>query len=446
MDHIGTIILNDKDLKTALPRNEAYQIWDDKTTGLHVIVSPQGVKSFYLRYQFGGRRLRKKIGLYMKSGFKEPETTLATARRLARNYLNKISEGIDPFLETKRKVQQEEADALAKAARKTFAQLADDYIELYGKPHLNTVDKMIGMLERDVYPVIGAMALEDIKRQHISDIVTPIMKRGAKVQPNRVFEIVRQIFNWGIEQGRVGDMEYVPTDRMKPPMSKPISRDRFLSAQEIREVWSWLEQSERMNTLSQYVFKLILITGQRPGEVCQIQKSHISTHGNRHVWTIPAELHKNKVPHMVPLSEMAIEILQTVEDVKQDLDSPRRTNREPRFINSPFVFPSPQKLGRSFSRSTLNTILNRARKNEMTLERWVPHDLRRTCGTHITGMVKETREIMDQVLGHKNSKIGAVYDRYAYFDEKCRALDGWSRELRRILDGDRPAKVIPLYR
>ena len=438
--------MNDKDINNASPKSKRYEIWDDQVKGLHVRILPDGAKSFHLRYKIGDRYRKGKVGVYRAANATTTQTSLREARENAKAKLKLASKGIDPFLEVRLKVQQEEADALAKASRKTFAQLADDYIELYAKPHLNTVEKIIGMLERDVYPVIGAMALEDIKRQHISDIVTPIMKRGAKVQPNRVFEIVRQIFNWGIEQGRVGDMEYVPTDRMKPPMPKPISRDRFLSAQEIREVWSWLEQSERMNTLSQYVFKLILITGQRPGEVCQIQKSHISTHGNRHVWTIPAELHKNKVPHMVPLSEMAIEILQTVEDVKQELDSPRRTNREPRFINSPFVFPSPQKLGRSFSRSTLNTILNRARKNEMTLERWAPHDLRRTCGTHITGMVKESRQIMDQVLGHKDGKVGAVYDRYAYFDEKCRALDGWSRELRRILDGAEPAKVIPLYR
>ena len=32
------------------------------------------------------------------------------------------------------------------------------------------------------------------------------------------------------------------------------------------------------------------------------------------------------------------------------------------------------------------------------------------------------------------------------FDEKCRALDGWSRELRRILKGGgEGSKVIPLY-
>ena len=86
-----------------------------------MIVSPGGTKAFYLRYRFEGRLKKKRIALYMKSGFKEPETTLATARRLARNYLNKISKGIDPFLETKRKVEREEAYALANAARKTFA-------------------------------------------------------------------------------------------------------------------------------------------------------------------------------------------------------------------------------------------------------------------------------------------------------------------------------------
>ncbi len=71
-----------------------------------------------------------------------------------------------------------------------------------------------------------------------------------------------------------------------------------------------------------------------------------------------------------------------------------------------------------------------------------------TCATHITGLVKETREIMDQVLGHKDGNVGAVYDRYAYYDEKCRALDGWSRELRRILSGSHAdeGNVIPLYR
>jgi len=235
------------------------------------------------------------------------------------------------------------------------------------------------------------------------------------------------------------------------------------------------------------------VTGQRPGEVFQMEKERVTVYGNHHIWTIPSAIRKTDQTHVVPLPGMAIEILEQVEAEKKKLDyvdvetfNPRlgqclhcgtdlpvpknrdgrrirlqycsekcrsdravllrKSKREPSFINSPFVFPSPQYCGKPFSESTLNTVLNRARDNDMTLEHWTPHDLRRTAGTHISGLVKESREIMDQVLGHKDGKVGAVYDRYAYFDEKCRALNGWSRELRRILKGGgEGSNVNPLY-
>ena len=75
------------------------------------------------------------------------------------------------------------------------------------------------------------------------------------------------------------------------------------------------------------------------------------------------------------------------------------------------------------------TVLDRARDNDMTLEHWTPHDMRRTAGTHITGLVKREPRNHGSDAWHKDRKVGAVYDRYAYFDEKCRALVGWSREL-----------------
>lgn len=484
--------MNDNSIRSAQPRSGIYDIWDDQVKGLHVIVSPGGTKAFYLRYRFGGRLRKKRIALYMKSGFKEPETTLATARRLAKKHLNKISEGIDPFLETKRKVDQEEADALAKAARKTFAQLADDYMELHSKPHKDSWKRDQEILDRDVLPRLGAMPLEEIRKGDIADVTRPILKRGSPSAANHCFEVMRAIFNWGANEG-YGEVEYSPMSGMKAPAPKGDGRERVLSEEEIRTAWDWFENGSDMHELTRLIFKLTLVTGQRPGEVCQMEKEHVTVYGNHHIWTIPGTIRKNDHTHVVPLSGMAIEILEQIEDVKKDLDyvnvktydptlgqclhcgtnlpEPknrdgrrirlqycsekcrgdravflRKSKREPRFINSPFVFPSPQRRGKPFSESTLNTVLDRARENDMTLDHWTPHDLRRTCGTHVTGMVKETREIMDQVLGHKDGKVGAVYDRYAYFDEKCRALDGWSRELRRILDGVKgDSKIIPLY-
>ena len=69
------------------PHSGIYDVWDDQIKGLHVIVSPGGTKAFYLRYWFGGRLRKKRIALYMKSGFEELETILATARlALLRHY------------------------------------------------------------------------------------------------------------------------------------------------------------------------------------------------------------------------------------------------------------------------------------------------------------------------------------------------------------------------
>ena len=485
--------MNDIDIRSAQPRSGIYDIWDDQIKGLHVIVSPGGTKAFYLRYRFGGRLRKKRIALYMKSGFKEPETTLATARRLARNYLNKISEGIDPFLEVRRKVQQDEADAIAKAARKTFRQLADDYIELYSKPHKDSWKRDQEILDRDVLPRLGAMPLEEIRKADIADVTRPILKRGSPSSANYCFSVMRAVFNWGSNEG-YGGMEYSPMIGMKAPAPKGDGRERVLSEEEIRTAWDWFETGSDMHELTRNIYKLTLVTGQRPGEVCQMEKEHVSVYGNHHIWTIPGTIRKSGQTHVVPLSGMAIEILEQVEAEKKKLDyvdvetfNPRlgeclhcggglpvpknrdgrrirlqycsekcrsdravllrKSNREPRFINSPFVFPSPRTRGKCYAENTLTHALDRARENDMTLEHWTPHDLRRTAGTHITGLVKETREIMDQVLGHKDGKVGAVYDRYAYFDEKRRALDGWSRELRRILDGtEESATIIPLYR
>jgi len=478
--------MDDSSIKS-LPVNG--YLWDDKVTGLLLRHYKSGRKSFLLKYRFAGVIKKPKIGDYGKG---KEQLTLKQARIKAGKWLRDLDDGKDPAKERKRKAESAEADALAKAARKTFRQLADDYIELHAKPHKKSWQRDQDILDRDVLPRLGAMPLEEIRKGDIDDVTLPILRRGSPSAANHCFEVMRAILNWGANK-MYGGMEYSPMTGMKAPAPKGDGRERVLSEEEIRTAWDWFETGDDMHELTRLVFKLILVTGQRPGEVCQMEKEHVTVYNKRHIWTMPGAIRKSGQTHVVPLSGMAIEILEKVEGLKQDLDyvnvktyDPslgqclhcgaelpvpknrdarrirlqycsekcrgdravflRKSKREPRFINSPFVFPSPQQRGKCYSESTLNTALNRARDNDMTLEHWTPHDLRRTCGTHVTGMVKETREIMDQVLGHKDGKVGAVYDRYAYLDEKCRALDGWSRELRRILKGGgEGSKVIPLY-
>jgi integrase len=66
-----------------------------------------------------------------------------------------------------------------------------------------------------------------------------------------------------------------------------------------------------------------------------------------------------------------------------------------------------------------------------------PHDLRRTCGTTITGL-GFGRDAMDRILNHVEESVTDVYDRYEYADEDQRIMEAVSAHLLALANG-RPA-------
>ena len=60
------------------------------------------------------------------------------------------------------------------------------------------------------------------------------------------------------------------------------------------------------------------------------------------------------------------------------------------------------------------------------------HDLRRSATTHMSrqGLGKDVRS---RILNHKDLSVDAIYDRYAYFDEKAVALGEWHGFLKGLL-------------
>jgi hypothetical protein len=58
----------------------------------------------------------------------------------------------------------------------------------------------------------------------------------------------------------------------------------------------------------------------------------------------------------------------------------------------------------------------------------LPHDLRRTHGTTITGL-GFGREAMNRIQNHKECGIGSFYDRYAYADENKRIMQSVETKL-----------------
>ena len=127
-------------------------------------------------------------------------------------------------------------------------------------------------------------------------------------------------------------------------------------------------------------------------------------------WTIPAERSKNGLPHRVPLSDAAIDLLRELEDT-----------------DSPWVFPSPG--GEGHMRSTQKAIERLRKRASIELR---GHDLRRTAASFMTSM-GTPRLVVAKILNHVETSVTAVYDRHSYDREKREALDAWAIRLVEIL-------------
>ena len=68
------------------------------------------------------------------------------------------------------------------------------------------------------------------------------------------------------------------------------------------------------------------------------------------------------------------------------------------------------------------------------VEKFTPHDLRRTGATYMASSLKVERYIISQILNHTSDNGGAgaatnIYARYDYLEEKRTALIAWSEFL-----------------
>ena len=290
----------------------------------------------------------------------------------------------------------------------TVRDFADEYLEKYAKLKKKTWQADQRILEMYVLPVIGRTKMKEVTRRDLVAIIDTVTERGSFIMANRVHALLSKFFSFALERDVV---EMSPVYGMKKRASE-VPRTRFLSDEEITELWKWLG-----NSLSESVLKLILITGQRPGEVRKMEWKEI----NNDVWIIPSEKSKNGLVHAVPLPPMALDLLRQLKEKNQ---------------NSTYVFPARKITGEQNITGCLNeTGPIHAMKKIITKRNWDkparPHDLRRTVRSFLSKLgVKQ--EIAERLLNHKQTGISATYNQYDYFIEKKEALVLWNNYLKQL--------------
>jgi integrase len=163
---------------------------------------------------------------------------------------------------------------------------------------------------------------------------------------------------------------------------------------------------------------MLLVTGQRRGEVAGMKWSEMTADG----WRIPSERSKNSKGHLVPLSILAREILSDVPEIGD------------------LVF-------RSHNDAPLQGWSGAAKRLQKLcgpMEPWHFHDLRRTFATHLRSLGID-RLVVSKLLNHAEGGVTKIYDRYTADPEQAAAMERWANRLLEIISGAPATNVVQLH-
>lgn len=382
------------------------EIPDAALPGFYLVIQPSGAKSWAVRYRFGGKTRKLTIGPY-------PLFDLSAARTAAREALQMAARGQDPILERRAGVEA----ALA-AERDTVRAVAEQYVERQLKPNAKPryAVEAEALLRNHVVARWGDRRIGEITRRDAIALMDGLTDAGMGVGANRVFAAARALFNWALSREII---ETTPFLRLKPPVAE-ITRDRVLTDAEVRLVWL---AAERVGYPFGTMVQFLLLTAQRRDEVARMTWAEVDDDG---LWLIPAARTKNSREHLVPLPSPARAILEA---------APWITGR------SGFVLTTDGETASSnFAKNKTkldNAMLALAREaaaetgadpSKVELQPWRLHDLRRTAATGMARLGFPVH-VTEAVLNHRSgtiSGVAAIYNRYAYLDEKRTALEAWS--------------------
>jgi integrase len=383
-----------RSLKT--PATGQVEYWDALTPGFGVRVSYGGRKAFQALTRVNGKLQRFTLGSY-------PSMSLLQARDEAEQIIKDAAKGISP----KDREAEDRRRAVADK-RNTFGAVADEFMADHAK-NLRTKDEMQRMIDVDLLPAWGDKPIASITRADAKALLRE-KARKAPIAANRLLSLISKIFAWALDEEII---QASPAVRLKRPAEEQ-ERERSLTDAEIKILWP-------VFTAMGYPFghglKFLLVTGQRRGEVGGMKWSEIDNEG----WNLPGARSKSKQGHRVPLSTLALEILDQCPQLGDYV-----------FMSGRGVEPLE---GWDGAKRRADSFLAKP------IEPWRIHDLRRTMATQMRSLGID-RLVVSKLLNHAESGITKTYDRYAADPEKAAAMERWSDRLREIVSGKKRENVV----
>jgi len=382
-----------------------------------------GVTSVYFdwRYRFDGKVKQIAVGTW-------PKITLAAIRAERDRLKVEVDSGTDPAERRKAerlKAKADQAEAVAEQqsrltelaaqqARLTVSDLFERWASVDLIRRKDGGKEIRRMFEKDVLPIVGALAVEDVRKGHITGVTDALLARGVARMAKLIFSLMRQMFRFAVDRDII---EYDPTASIRKAKigGKDTERERVLSEEEIRQLARQAPKAGLMPSTEAAIW-LALSTCCRIGELLAARWEHIDL--ERGTWWIPPENSKNGKAHTIYLSEFSRQQFAQVKAINGTAPwcYPNRSNTE-----SVCEKTVTKQLG-DRQRPGLAPMSGRAKAEHtaalvLPAGKWTPHDLRRTGATMMVAL-GVLPEVAERCLNHtEENKVKRIYQRHSYENE-----------------------------
>lgn len=346
-------------------------------------------KSWIFRYMRNGKAHNMGLGSIQV-------VSLAEARIATNDAQRQLHHGVDPLAEKKKK--------RAKSFALTFKEGAAKYIETHRPTWKNPkhANQWSNTLRDYAEPIIGALGMDEIEREHIIRILKPIWLTKAETA-SRVRGRIEKILDWATVEGlRSGDNPAQWRGNLEHSLPSRVATQKVVhhSAMPYTKVPAFYRRLVKEDGVAAVALRFLILTAARTSEVRFATPDEFDLRTK--VWVVPAERMKAGKEHRVPLTDPAIDL------VKQNLS------------NSTYVFsPFPAK---AMSENAMLALLKRMQISGITV-----HGFRSSFRDWAAEKTDTSREVIEGALAHSNpDQVEAAYLRTDMLDKRRSLVESWS--------------------
>jgi len=398
------------EVRNAKPKEKSYKLTDGKGLFLHVATS--GKKTWRYRYELSGTESTFVLGEY-------PVMSLEAARHERTDIREMVKAGINPANE-RRKQKQAVTDARIKEKElitNSFEAIAHEWHDHRRERWTHAYAAAnLAKLKNDVFPAIGSTPVDQITPPMVLQIVRSVESRGAGETARKCLEMMNSVFRYAIQTGRA---TYNSAADMRGVLkSRKVEHHPMINPDDLPEFLKILTKSD-IHTTTKLAIQFTMLTAARSGEVRGATWKEIDL--EKKLWIVPEERMKMRSPHVVPLSNHTLAILNRLSILQGDRG---------------LVFPGIHHPEKPLSENTMLFALYRVGyHSKMTM-----HGFRALFST-ICNEAGFMPDAIERQLAHKEKNaIRAAYHRSEYMPERIKMMQWWADYLQSSEHG---TEIIP---